>query len=133
MLTLQPCDYYLARIKDAYVRIGFHSPPSDRPLATMASKEEHYDYLRRLHGKDIEFLGKTLLPIKHDIDKGCGVGSKNLGHCKVVTCKTQKVMMTLRSQGKTLLDTQKEALVLLRRSQKELLIRKGIIAESTAS
>jgi hypothetical protein len=133
MIAMQPCDYYLIRINDMFLRVGFHSPPSSRPLSTIASKEEHYTFLRSLQGCNIEYLGKTLLPIKLDIDKGSGLGQRNLGHCKVITCKTQKIMMTIRKQGKTLLQQQKEALLFLRRSQKELLIRKGIITEYAVS
>lgn len=126
MITEQPCDYYLVRIRDAWVRLGFHSPPSSHPLSTLASKEEHYAYLRKLQGHDIEYLGKTLLPIKQDIDTGNGLGTKNLGHSKVLTCKVQRVMMTLKKPAeKTLVMQQREAITSIVRSQKELLERKA--------
>lgn len=130
MITMQPCDYYLVRHRDSWLRIGFHSPPCSRPLSTIASKEEHYAFLRSLQGCNIEYLGKTLLPIKLDIDKGSGLGQRNLGHCKVVTCKTQKVMMTLKKQGKTLLQQQREAMVSLHRNQRNFLERRGISVPS---
>ena len=129
MIQRQPCDYYLIRIRDAWARIGFHSPPCKRPLSSLASKEEQYAYLRKLHGHDIVPLGVLPLPIKMDVDTGSGLGTKNLGHTKVLTCRIQRVMMTIKQQGKTLVQQQREFITSTRRSQEELLVCK----ESKAS
>jgi len=123
MITEKICDYYLIRIADAWVRLGFHSKQCHHPLSTLASKEEHYAYLRKLRGHDIVHLGSTWLPIKQDIDVGNGLGNKCLGHSTVMTCSVQKVMMTIRGTGKALQQQQREALVLVKRRQRELLDR----------
>jgi len=121
MLTKMECQYYLVRIRDSWYRIGFHK----------GTKNEHRGYLESIgtyEGQpkaDIVYLGQLPLPIKDDIDVGSGLGTKHIGESIVVTCKFQKMMMTIKqAQDKTFLELQKQCIVSIRRTQREVLTRK---------
>lgn len=105
--------YYLVRHRDLWLRIGIQE----------GTEELHRIYLEQYYD-DVEILGTLPLPIKDDIDKGSGIGTRRFRGCTIVTCKTAKVMMTIETKGtKTFLVQQREFIANTKRSQEEYLCR----------
>lgn len=114
MITQMDCDYYIVRCKDWYVRVGLHG----------GTKEEHHGFLD-LIGSDIEYIGDLVLPLKSDIDVGCGIGTRKHGSAVVVTCRHASQMIKKEAKEKTFLRQQREMIVSAKKSQKELLAKKA--------
>jgi len=121
MITEMPCEYYIVRIKDWQVRVGFHGGTKDEHCAFLTLMGTDKDH----PVADIAHIGDLLLPLKSDIDQGVGIGTRKHGDATVVTVKHCQQMITIKQQHpKPFLQQQREMIVSTKRAQGQLLDRK---------
>lgn len=125
--------YYIFRNHDSYIRVGLSSTPGEtydpcgsiddglKYVSTLCSKDTYPGLTYGLDSTlELYFMGTLPYPIKADIDRWCGLGSKTIGNLTVVTChhlyqirtkkKSTSFLENLRKVHKLLYERQMEIL-----------------------
>lgn len=106
-------EYYIVRRADWWIRLGFHG----------GTEDDHRTFLSSI-GIEIEYLGQLPLPIKADIDVGCGLGKRKAGDAIVITCRHIKQMLTQERQSKPFIKQQRDSMKSIRKRQEEYLSKR---------